>query len=696
MDDKIINILVIDDSFDSEELIVSKLRTAGFTARSSRAEDEEDLLEAVSTHTPDIILYFDNMESITLKDTVACLKKDKSTKDCRVIAVSKSQKPNVVNAMYSGAVDASSLIEIEHLILIIDREHRSLLNARQISKYKKEFEESEKRCTLLLDSSRDAIAYIHEGMHVYSNQSYLELFGIAEHGELEGLPILDMVAVNSRDDFKDFLRGYTRNEEGIKKLRSNLRKPGGEEFMGEMELSPARIEGEPCVQIVIRQQNLNSDELERQLKLLSQQDQLTGLYSLQYCIDSLEKTIKDAEEHKYTAALMEIHIDNFDEIKKTVGVVESNQYIVAAAKALNKAIHDSDVISRYTHESFLVIAVNSNKDNIERYAKEIQQSILHLEARVNETNINTTCCIGIALIDSDSPDYHELLVRSEKAVNAAMENGVNQVVTYIPKKGELTQHEIDAKLKEQLTSALTNDNFVLHYQPVISLYGDTTERYEVFVRLENNETFQLIMPHEFIPATERIGMAIAVDRWVLFRAIKEFVNRRAQGITTQFFIKLSAASLKDETLMDWLSYQVKEKQIPANTLNFEIKESVAVTNLKYAKILGQKLKTIGCNFVLDEFGTNANPFQLLDHVDVDYIRLHRSLMEGLLENTQNQETVKRLTERAQKLNKQIIAQHVPDAGSLSIIWGIGVNFVQGYFFQEPSPKMEYDFTEMSA
>ncbi|NOQ70096.1 MAG: EAL domain-containing protein, partial [Gammaproteobacteria bacterium] len=290
---------------------------------------------------------------------------------------------------------------------------------------------------------------------------------------------------------------------------------------------------------------------------------------------------------------------------------------------------------------------------------------------------------------------NDILARCEKAIEAAKQKGANQIVTYVPKKGELTRHEVDAKFKGQLTDALKNDRFVLHYQPIISLHGDTEERYEVFVRLKIDDSDQLIMPQDFLPAAERIGMSIAIDRWVLFRAIKEFSKKQAQGINTRFFIKLSASSIKDDTLMDWLSYQVKEKQIPPNTLNFEIKETVAMTNLKSAKSLAQKLKAIGCCFVLDDFGAGANPFQLLDHVDVDYIRLERNLMEDLTENTQNQETIKQLTEQATKLGKFTIAQHVPDASSLSILWGIDVNFIQGYFLQEPLPTMEYDFTEMS-
>lgn len=695
MEDKIINLVVIDDTFDSEEKIISSLRAAGYTARSTRVEDDEDLLEVLAKQTPDLIIYFEGMELISLKQTVECLKKDKRTESCRVISVNKTEQPDVVIAMRSGAVDATCFTDISHLILIIAREHQSLSSARQISRFKRAFNESERRCTSLLDSSRDAIAYIHEGMHVYSNQSYLEMFDIEESDDLEGLPILDMIASEGRDAFKNFLRNYTKNDEGIEKLDTTLQKPDGNEFNGEMEFSPAQIEGEPCIQLIIRQEDLDSEELERQLKLLSQKDQLTSLFNRQYSIEKLEATIEDCEQEKYTAALMEIHIDNFDEIKNSVGVVESDQYIVEAAKALSEVVRDDDTLSRYTHDSFTVIAIDYNKDNIESYAAELQKAISQLETNIKDNIINTTCSVGIALIDSDSPEYNDILARSEKAVEAAVEKGANQIFIYTPEKGELTRHEVDAKFKEQLTDALKNDRFVLHYQPIVSLHGDTDERYEVFVRMEAEGDNHLIMPQDFLPAAERIGMSIAIDRWVLYRTIQEFSNRAQEGKKTKFFIKLSASSLKDNTLVDWLSYQIKEKDIPPHTLNFEVKENVAVTNLKNAKTLSHKLKSLNCGFILDDFGTGTNPFQLLEHIHADYVRMESSFMDNLAENPQNQESIKSIAEQAAELGKFTIAQRVPDASSLSLLWGMGVNFIQGYFLQEPLPDMEYDFTEMS-
>jgi len=353
------------------------------------------------------------------------------------------------------------------------------------------------------------------------------------------------------------------------------------------------------------------------------------------------------------------------------------------------------VLSRYTHDSFTVIAIDYNKDNIESYASELQKAISQLETSIKDANINTTCSIGIALIDSDSPEYNDILARSEKAIACALEKGANQLFTYAPEKGELTRHEVDAKFKEQLTDALKNDKFLLHYQPIVSLHGDTDERYEVFVRMATDKKHELIMPQDFLPAAERIGMSIAIDRWVLYRTIQEYTTQLAQGKNIRFFIKLSASSIKDETLIDWLSYQIKDKNIPANTLNFEVKETVAVTNLKNAKILSHKLKALKCGFVLDDFGTGTNPFQLLDHIHADYVRIESSFMENLADNPQNQESIKHIAEQAAELGKLSIAQHVPDATSLSLLWGMGINFIQGYFLQEPLADMEYDFTEMS-
>lgn len=694
MAEKTINLIIVDDTFDTEEKVISTLRALGYAARSSRVEDDEDLIEAIKAHHPDLVLYTQGMELISLQQTCKIIKKHTDNALIPVIAVDKSEATaSITDVMSAGAMDLSSYQNMKHLAQVIHREVRAYRNWKKNQELQKILDESELRCNSLLDSSRDAIAYIHEGMHIYSNASYLELFNIGQSDDLEGIPILDMVANSSRDDFKAFLREYMKTDSGLKKLVTRLHKPDGKEFDGEMEFSAARIDGEPCIQIVIRKEDVNTEELERQLKLLSQKDQLTGLYNRQHCLEEVETIISECEGNDNIAAIMEIRLDNFDNIKNEVGVVGADHYIVAIAKAIAEGTHENDILSRYTHASFTILSRGKDKGFIENYAKELQEKISEYEAQIKDVTVNTTCSAGIVLINKNSPDCNEVLARVEKASNEAAANGTNQISLYVPKEGELTRHEADSKFKGQLTDAIMHNRFVLYYQPIVSLHGDTDERYEVFVRLKG-EDGNLIMPQDFFPAAERIGMAIAIDRWVLTRTIQVLFERWKKGNRTRFFIKLSAPSLKDDTLIDWLDYQIKEKKLPEDCLIFEVKETAAVTNLKYTKAMSENLRKINCGFVLDDFGAGANPFQILDHIDVDYIRLDRSFMDNLTESEKDQEAVQRITAQAAERGKLTIAQFVPDAGSLSVLWGMNVNFIQGNFLQEPSPVLNYDFTNM--
>ena len=234
----------------------------------------------------------------------------------------------------------------------------------------------------------------------------------------------------------------------------------------------------------------------------------------------------------------------------------------------------------------------------------------------------------------------------------------------------------------------------MYFQPVISLHGDTDERYEVFVRLLDDDG-KIVMPNDFLPAAERTGMSLAIDRWVLLNTITTLTKRWKDGKRTLFFVKLTAVSLKDSQLMNWLKEQLKKFNVPKDSLIFEVKESTAVTSLKHTAELARQLRELNCSFALDDFGTGSNPFQLLKHIPADYLKLERSFMENLSTSTENQDTVKKITESAMEMNKLTIAQCVEDATSLSVLWGMGINFIQGNFLQEPSPNLDYDFTSMA-
>ena len=691
--EKSVNLIVIDDSFNNEEKLVSILRGLGTAAHSTRVEDDEDLEEALKKKTPDLLIYSNGMELIDLPATVKILNEHKLTNRTSVLALCREGQANDLNIVMSqGANDQIDMANEAHLKNVLSRELKQIANNKRLAKIETAYEESRKRCDSLMDSSRDAIAYIHEGMHIYSNQSYLELFGFEENEDLEGTPILDMVSTDDQDKFKKFLRNYAKKS-GTDSLESSMKNADGTEFNGKIEFSPASIDGEPCIQLVIRNE-LDQKELEKQINLLSQRDQVTGLYNRQFFIDSLEKTISKAKKDKLESALLYLSLDNFSDLKSKLGVIGSDQLLIDLAELLKKTCDANDVLSRFDGHHFTVIHENSNREGAESCANKLRESVEAFSTEINGTATTTTCTIGISLIEAESPESSEVLLRAEKAADESQKVGPNKVSVYVPKEGELTQKEVDSKVSHELLAALKNDMFTLFYQPVISLHGDVEERYEVYLRMKG-KSGELILPGEFLPAAERSGLMPLVDRWVITNALKTLIAQKKAKKNTKFFIKLSEASLRDEKLLPWLEEKVHAANINKGSIIFEIKESTAVTNLKQSKALGEGLAALDCGFALDDFGTGMNPFQLLKHIPVDYLKIESSFMEKLSSNTQNQETVKNITETATKMGKLTIAQCIHDASSLSVLWGMGVNFIQGNFLQEPMSELNYDFSEMA-
>ncbi|MCW9004529.1 MAG: EAL domain-containing protein [Gammaproteobacteria bacterium] len=689
-----INIFIIDDSFNNEENVVKILRTAGYAAHTTRAEDDEDLIKALKKTTPDILLYVLGMELISLEETIACLK-EHANAPVPVIAVNrKGHEGEIVKIMRAGARDLTDFETPTHLELVIIREVEAFKAIKKSHLLEQSTKETEKRCEALLDSSRDAIAYIHEGMHVYSNESYLELFGFNESEDLEGMPILDMVGMEDRDTFKTFLReNFKENTMKTNQLKTSLRKADSTEFDGEMEFSPATIDGEPCIQVIIRNK-ANSAELEKQLALMSQKDSATGLYNRQFFHDALVEKVQQAQAGKIKACALLIHIDNFNALKKETGVVGSDQLLNEISRIFEENVNKDDVLAHFESNVFTIIAIDQNNNSIEKYAQKIIQATQDYIANINSKSINPTCTIGATIIDENAPDSSEVLLRAERAMEEAESKGVSQLVVYQPKEGELTQKEIDAKVVEDIKKAIKESRFVLNFQPIVSLHGDTDERYEVLVRLLD-EQGTIVPPDEFFPAAERTGMSTTIDRCVLLNTITTLTQQWKNGKRTMFFVKLCNTSLKDTNLMTWLKEQLKKYNVPKDSLVFQVKESMAITSLKYTAELAKQLKELNCSFALDDFGTGNDPFKLLKHIPADYLKLERSFMENLSSSPENQETVKAITQQAMEMNKLTIAQCVEDATSLSVLWGMGINFIQGNFLQEPSPDLNYDFTSMS-
>ncbi|MDH5659864.1 MAG: PAS domain S-box protein, partial [Gammaproteobacteria bacterium] len=343
--ENLLRVLTIFDSSEEAEVLINILRKAGYIIRDIRVEDDEDMETAIEENPLDIILAKQTLPIFNAKQATKLLVT--SGRDIPLIIITpKNQEASAIEVLNMGARDAIASDQSERLKFVVKRELSDLQNRRALRRNEKLLHETEKRTRNLIDSSRDAIAYVHDGAHIYANNAYLQMFGYAELEDIEGMPILDMVSNEQHAKLKEFLRGYSKGQITDDSLDVTGQHTEGNTFDITMEFSNASMEGESCSQIIIRDQ-ANSKELEKQLNVLSKQDLLTGLYNHTYFIEQADKMISRAIDGQAKGSLLHIMLDKYEEIKNNVGISGRDLVLTDVATLLKDKISNLGLLARF-------------------------------------------------------------------------------------------------------------------------------------------------------------------------------------------------------------------------------------------------------------------------------------------------------------------------------------------------------------
>lgn len=687
--DQTLHLLVLDDSSNDAETVANMLRNAGHAVHAERIEDDEDLREALAKNRCDLVLAKPKIPYLSALEAIDIIRQAK--KDIPVLIIGDEADEEQVNEILkAGARDVvyiSRPMRLEHAVMreaLASREHRKLIH------YETALEEANKRAQNLVDSSRDAITYVHEGMHIYANESYLETFGYSDMAEIEGMPILNMVKEDDHAQFKKFLRDFDKGKTDGNSIDINGLKPDGSNFNVTMEFTPASFDGEPCTQIIIRAQ-ANNEELERRLSDMSKLDLLTGVYNRQYFLEALTNVIgKPGKE----GMLFYLRPDHFAQTREEIGIGASDQLLADLAKFIESQVKgDNDFIARFEGDHFTLLMHDATPDSAEKCAEELCRQISDHVFKVDGNSVSVTCSIGIAQYNEATSNQQEVLNRASNALSEADSMGGNSYRIYIPGEEEMAEQERMVIIGKQIKHALRNNKLQLIYQPIVSLKGDANENYEVFVRMEDEQK-NILLPKDFLPAAEKTGLMPVIDRWVIAHSIKAVTAQRRQGKPAVLFVNLSGPSLKDEKLLPWMRDILKAAKAQPDTLVLEVSENVASSNLKPLKQLVEGLSQLHIRLAIDNFGIAPNYENLLKHTNADFLKLDASIIKALSSSDEAQSKVKEISAMAGENNKKLIANSVEDPHTLATIYSTGIDYIQGYFLQEPGEAMDYDFSSM--
>lgn len=690
-----IKILIIDSSLDDADSYTSELRNGGMAVHAERVEKEAELIEALEDDELEIILCSDQSEDLDLTRALELAQKNRPELPFLIIQQGEDAE-KLKAAMRSGARDVIAKDDPEHLQLVVAREYADLCTRKELEQLKLELKHAEERCTGLIESSQNAIAYAYEGMHIHANPSYLNLFGYADLEDIEGLPIMDMVTPDHHAKFKEFLRSLNPTSEPTE-IEVHCQSSDGNTFAATMEFSAANIDGEPCTQIIIRNQTPNKD-LEKRIQMLSLQDPQTGLSNRQFFMQQLDEAMEGGRW-----VLLYIIIDAFNEIRSTMGIATSDAIIKEIAARVEDTVPKDEVLARFSDHSFTLLRRHDSgdEDEIELLASSICSVISEYVYDGADDLINPTCSIGIAYSDGEESSQ-DFLNHAYFACESARNEGGDRSKTYdadstaaeaeaaTEETGKSEKKGTETNISELLQHALENDRLRLVYQPVVSLQGDTRENYAVLSRLldKNDEE---ILPSYFLSEAEESGQMAAVDHWVVKHAIKELAQQREEGRKVNFFITLSGAGIADESMLLEICDCLRDHKAKGAWLTFQLSDADVRAHLQEAKKLIEGLRKIKCQIAITQFGLTPKGETLLKHIPLDFVKLHPSFMENLATSQEQQDLLTKTNEMIHSHDIKTIATGVEDANSLAILWTAGVNYIQGYFLQEPSESISYDF-----
>jgi EAL domain-containing protein (putative c-di-GMP-specific phosphodiesterase class I) len=233
----------------------------------------------------------------------------------------------------------------------------------------------------------------------------------------------------------------------------------------------------------------------------------------------------------------------------------------------------------------------------------------------------------------------------------------------------------------KLTDALENDYFILYFQPIVSLLNDENKviHYEVLIRYKSPKG-KIQPPGAFLPAAERYGKILEIDRWVIAHAI-EWLECESEN--TVISINLSGRSVTDETLVGFIKKKINKSRVNAKQIFFEITETAAIDSLDSALYLMAELKKLGCRFALDDFGSGLSSFSYLKHLPVDVLKIDGSFVRTIATDPVDLAMVKSINDIGHEMGIATVAEFVESAEILEKLKQLGVDYVQGYAISPP-------------
>jgi diguanylate cyclase (GGDEF)-like protein/PAS domain S-box-containing protein len=447
----------------------------------------------------------------------------------------------------------------EHLLGVVRAEFGNLEARRGLRRIEAQLRETERRCDALIASSRDPIAYIHEGMHIRANDAYLEMFGFESFEDVEGLSLLDLIAPQQVGEFKQLLKSMSKGDP-----RRRITKPRRAARTGKPSRrrwnSPPPGKANPAIQVVFRRREEVDPELARELEALRQRDAVTGLLNRPTFLHALEDAVARVGRGEALYGLLLLEPDHYARLLPDIGIDSADALVAALAVHLQASLGDEATIARVGDHGFGVLLEGTYPQTVTT-AERLRDAFGHVFA-IGERSIAVTASIGGVQIGEKIASVGPVLAKAAESLRTALDLGGGAIHVYDPSAVDRAEEERIQLWVKRIAESLQGDGFVLHYLPVLNLLGAPGELYETVLRMQVND--ELAMPSAFLGIAEDHDLLGAIDHWVVRRAIATLGERLRAGHDTRLLVKVSPASFGSPLLAGLIERELAKHGVPAS------------------------------------------------------------------------------------------------------------------------------------
>jgi diguanylate cyclase (GGDEF)-like protein len=377
-------------------------------------------------------------------------------------------------------------------------------------------------------------------------------------------------------------------------------------------------------------------------------------------------------------------LDEFKTVNDSYGHRAGDTLLTRVAGEIGALVRKNEVLARLGGDEFAILLPAVRGDEAEKLAERVVRAVAQIPMRFDGQNLRMTASLGIAYYPSQAADAEELIAKADIAMYQAKQAGKNAWRVY---RADLDADlEMRARLSwsERISNALDKNLFQLHYQGVYRVQDGTLSHLEALLRMgDERNPDQPIMPGLFIPIAEKNGRILDIDRWVIREVLQRLA--RNQGIP-DIAVNLSGRSLSEPGMPQFIQEQLRSSGVNPQRLIVEITETAAVSDMQDAQRLIDALRRMGCGVCLDDFGVGFSSFAYLKHLKVDTIKIDGLFIRDLSADPDNQVFVRAMVNVARGLGKSVVAEYVEDAATLDLLKEFGVDLVQGYHLDRPTPE----------